>query len=197
LFKVVAESGVASGVRRVEAVTGHNALAYLQNLEDTVTQVAAALKAPVVEVNDRVHSVIDHVKALEKEIAALKGKLASSQGDELLTQAVLVNGVKVLVAMLDGADTKTLRDTMDKLKDKLKTAVIVLAALEGDKVQIAVGVTPDSTAKVKAGELVNFIAAQVGGKGGGKPDMAMAGGTEPAKLPAALASVMAWLSVKL
>ena len=197
LFKVVAESGVASGVRRIEAVTGRNALAYLQDLEDTVTQVAGALKAPVVEVNDRIHSVLEHVKALEKEIAALKGKLASAQGDELLTQAVTVNGVKLLVAMLEGADTKTLRETMDKLKDKLKTAVIVLAALEGDKVQIAVGVTPDCTGKVKAGELVNFIAAQVGGKGGGKPDMAMAGGTEPAKLLGALASVLGWVSPKL
>jgi alanyl-tRNA synthetase len=193
----VAESGVASGVRRIEAITGQNALAYLQNLEDTVAQVAAAFKAPVVEVNDRVNSVIDHVKALEKEIAALKGKLASAQGDEMLSQAVEVNGVKVLVAMLEGADTKTLRETMDKLKDKLKTAVIVLAAIEGDKVQIAAGVTPDSTGKVKAGELVNFIAGQVGGKGGGKPDMAMAGGTEPAKLAGALASVMGWVSAKL
>ena len=197
LFKVVAESGVASGVRRIEAVTGQNALTYLQDLEDTVTQVAGALKAPVVEINDRIASVLDHVKALEKEVTALKGKLASAQGDELVTQAVVVNGVKVLVAMLEGADTKTLRDTMDKLKDKLKTAVIVLAAVEGDKVQIAAGVTPDTTSKVKAGELVNFIAAQVGGKGGGKPDMAMAGGTEPAKLPAALTGALSWISAKL
>jgi alanyl-tRNA synthetase len=197
LFKVVAESGVASGVRRIEAVTGQNALAYLQHLEDMVTHVASALKAPVVEVTDRLASVMDHVKVLEKEISALKGRLASAQGDEMLSQAVVVNGVKVLVAMLEGADTKTLRDTMDKLKDKLKTAVIVLAAVEGDKVQLAAGVTPDSVGKVKAGELVNFIAAQVGGKGGGKPDMAMAGGTEPAKLAGALASVLGWVSAKL
>jgi len=197
LFKVVAESGVASGVRRIEAVTGQNALAYLQDLEDTVTQVAGALKAPVVEINDRIASVLDHVKSLEKEVAALKGKLASAQGDELLAQAVEVNGVKVLVAMLEGADSKTLRDTMDKLKDKLKSAVIVLATVEGDKVQIAAGVTANNVGKVKAGELVNFIAAQVGGKGGGKPDMAMAGGTEPAKLPAAMGSVLSWVSAKL
>ncbi|ABD68341.1 alanyl-tRNA synthetase [Rhodoferax ferrireducens T118] len=197
LFKVVAESGVASGVRRIEAVTGQNALSYLQDLEDTVTQVAGTLKAPVVEINERVAGVLDHLKSLEKEIAALKGKLASAQGDELVTQAVDVKGIKVLVAMLEGADTKTLRDTMDKLKDKLKSAVIVLAAVEGDKVQIAAGVTSNSVGKVKAGELVNFVASQVGGKGGGKPDMAMAGGTEPAKLPAALASVMAWVSAKL
>ena len=197
LFKVVAESGVASGVRRIEAVTGQNALAYLQNLEDTVTQAAGALKTPVVELNERLSQVLDNARALEKEVAALKGKLASAQGDELMSQAVEVNGVKVLSARLEGADTKTLRDTMDKLKDKLKTAVIVLAAVDGDKVQIAAGVTPDSVGKVKAGELVNFIAAQVGGKGGGKADMAMAGGTEASKLPAALASVLAWVSAKL
>jgi hypothetical protein len=129
---------------------------------------------------DKLGQVVDHVKALEKEVAALKGKLASAQGDELLSQAQDINGVKLLVARLDGADAKTLRDTMDKLKDKLKTAVIVLGVVEGAKVQIAVGVTPDTTGKVKAGELVNFIAGQVGGKGGGKADMAMAGGTEPA-----------------
>jgi alanyl-tRNA synthetase len=197
LFKVVGESGVAAGVRRIEAVTGQNALAYLQDLEDTVGVAAATLKAPVAELTGRLHQVVDHVKALEKEVAALKGKLASSQGDELVTQALDINGVKLLAAKLEGADTKTLRDTMDKLKDKLKTAVIVLAAVEGDKVQLAVGVTLDTTGKVKAGELVNFLAAQVGGKGGGKADMAMAGGTEPAKLAAALASVHAWVTAKL
>jgi alanyl-tRNA synthetase len=197
LFKVVAESGVAAGVRRVEAVTGQNALAYLQNLEDTVGAAAATLKAPVAELTGRLGQVVDHVKALEKEVAALKGKLASSQGDELVKQAIDLGGVKLLVAKLDGADAKTLRDSMDKLKDKLKTAVVVLGVVDGDKVQIAVGVTPDTTAKVKAGDLVNFVAAQVGGKGGGKPDMAMAGGTEPAKLAGALASVQAWVVAKL
>jgi alanyl-tRNA synthetase len=197
LFKVVAESGVASGVRRIEAVTGQNALAYLQNLEDAVTQAAGALKAPVVELNERLSQVLENARALEKEVAALKGKLASAQGDELMSQAVEVNGVKVLSARLEGADTKTLRDTMDKLKDKLRTAVIVLAVVDGDKVQIAAGVTPDNVGKVKAGELVNFIAAQVGGKGGGKADMAMAGGTDASKLPAALASVLGWVSAKL
>jgi alanyl-tRNA synthetase len=188
---------VAAGVRRIEAVTGQGALAYLQTLEDTVDAAAASLKTPVAELNARVGQVLDHVKSLEKEVAALKGKLASSQGDELMAQAIDVNGVKVLAVKLDGADAKTLRDTMDKLKDKLKTAVIVLGTTDGDKVQIAVGVTPDTTGKVKAGELVNFVAAQVGGKGGGKADMAMAGGTEPAKLAAALASVPGWLAGKL
>ncbi|MDD2919373.1 alanine--tRNA ligase [Rhodoferax sp.] len=197
LFKVVAESGVASGIRRIEAVTGTHALLYLQQLEDTVGQTASALKAPVAEVNERLVSVLEHVKTLDKELAALKGKLASAQGDDLLSQAQDIKGVKLLVARLEGADVKTLRDTMDKLKDKLKTAVIVLGVVDGAKVQIAVGVTPDITAKVKAGELVNFVAGQVGGKGGGKPDMAMAGGTEPAKLASALASVLGWVEPKL
>ena len=197
LFKVVAESGVASGVRRIEAVTGENALHYLQHLEDSLGHAAAALKTPVAEVNDRIASVLEHVKTLDRELAALKGKLASAQGDELLNQARDIKGVKLLVARLDGADVKTLRDTMDKLKDKLKTAVVVLGVVDGAKVQIAVGVTADTTGKVKAGELVNFVAAQVGGKGGGKPDMAMAGGTEPAKLADALASVAGWVEPKL
>ena len=193
LFKVVAESGVAAGVRRIEAVTGENALAYLQSLETTVDDAAAVLKAPVAELTTRIGGALEQIKALEKELAALKGKLASSQGDELAGQAVEVKGIKVLAAKLDGADAKTLRDTMDKLKDKLKTAAIVLAAVDGDKVQLAAGVTADSTGRVKAGELVNFVAGQVGGKGGGKPDMAMAGGTNAAALPQALASVAGWV----
>ena len=197
LFKVVGEGGVAAGVRRIEAVTGANALAYLQQLEDTVDQAAGVLKAPTAELNARIGQTLEHIKALEKEVAALKGKLASSQGDELVGQAVDVKGLKVLAAQLDGADAKTLRDTMDKLKDKLKTAAIVLAAVDGDKVQIAAGVTADSLGKVKAGELVNFVAQQVGGKGGGKPDMAMAGGTNAAALPAALASVQGWVIERL
>ena len=194
LFKVVSEGGVAAGVRRIEAVTGENALSYLQDLESTVQSVAATLKTPPVEVQGRLAQVMDQVKALEREIGALKGKLASSKGDELITQAIDVQGIKLLVAKLDGGDAKTLRDTMDKLKDKLKSAVVVLAIADGGKVQIAAGVTNDMTAKVKAGELVNFVAQQVGGKGGGKPDMAMAGGTDASALPAALASVHAWVS---
>ena len=197
LFKVVGESGVAAGVRRIEGITGENALAYLQSLESTVDQAAAAFKAPAAELTNRIGGALDQIKALEKEIAALKGKLASSQGDELPTQAADVNGVKVLAAKLEGADAKTLRDTMDKLKDKLGAAVIVLAAVDGDKVQLAAGVTKAETAKVKAGELVNFVAQQVGGKGGGKPDMAMAGGTDAAAVPAALASVQAWAAERL
>ncbi len=194
VFKIVAESGVAAGVRRVEAVTGDNALAYLQSLEGTVSRIAGTLKASPAEVPARLAQVLDQVKALEKELAALKGKLASSQGDELVAKAVDVKGLKVLAAQLDGADAKALRETLDKLKDKLKTAAIVLATVDGGKVQIAAGVTADSIGRVKAGELVNFVAQQVGGKGGGKPDMAMAGGTDPSRLGAALASVQGWVA---
>jgi alanyl-tRNA synthetase len=197
LFKVVSESGVAAGVRRIEAVTGANALAYVQGLERTVQEAAGSLRAPTAELNQRIHQVLDQVKGLEKELAALKGKLASSQGDELSTQAIDVKGVKLLAARLLGADAKALRETLDKLKDKLKTAVVVLASVDGDKVQIAAGVTADTLGRVKAGELVNFVAQQVGGKGGGKPDMAMAGGTQPAGLDAALASVQAWVAERL
>ncbi len=193
LFKIVAEGGIAAGIRRVEAVTGDNALAYLQQLEGTVDHLASSLKVTPAEVTGRVSAVLDQVRALEKEIVALKSRLASSQGDELMAQAVDVGGLKVLAAMLQGADAKTLRETMDKLKDKLKSAAIVLAAVEGGKVQLAAGVTADRMGKVKAGELVNFVAQQVGGKGGGKPDLAMAGGTDPAALPQALASVEAWV----
>lgn len=197
LFKVVGEGGVAAGIRRIEAVTGANALAYLQQLETTVQSVAGSLKAAPTELQGRVAQVLEQVRSLEKEVAQLKGKLASSQGDELVAQAVDVKGLKVLAARLDGADAKTLRDTMDKLKDKLKTAAIVLATVDGAKVQIAAGVTADSMGKLKAGDLVNFVAQQVGGKGGGKPDMAMAGGTDASKLPGALKSVQQWVSERL
>ncbi|QDZ26873.1 alanine--tRNA ligase [Noviherbaspirillum sp. UKPF54] len=193
LFKVVSESGVAAGVRRIEAITGDNALAYLQSLESTVNQVAGTLKATPAELSSRVGSVLEQVKALEKELAAAKGKLASAQGDELLGKAVDVNGIKVLAATLNGADVPALRETMDKLKDKLKTAAIVLAAVNDGKVSLIAGVTSDATAKVKAGELVNFVAQQVGGKGGGRPDMAQAGGTDPAGLPKALDGVTDWV----
>ncbi|TWO69054.1 alanine--tRNA ligase [Caenimonas sedimenti] len=194
LFKVTSEGGVAAGVRRIEAVTGANALSYLQQLESTVGSVAGSLKAAPTEVQSRIAQVLDQVRALEKEVAQLKGKLASSQGDELVAQAIDVKGVKVLAARLEGADAKTLRDTMDKLKDKLKTAAIVLAAVDGAKVQLAAGVTADSMGKVKAGDLVNFVAQQVGGKGGGKADLAMAGGTDASKLAGALQSVQAWVA---
>ena len=192
-FTIIAEGGVAAGVRRIEAVTGLNALAYVQGMEATLGGVAGTLRVTPGEVPARIVAMMEQARELEKELAALKGKLASSQGDELANQAVDVKGLKVLAARLDGADAKTLRETLDKLKDKLKTAAIVLATVDGDKVQLAAGVTADSVGRVKAGELVNFVAQQVGGKGGGKADIAMAGGTEPSKLASALASVPGWV----
>jgi alanyl-tRNA synthetase len=198
LFKIVAEAGVAAGIRRVEAITGDNALAYLQGLENTVSKVAHTLKSNPAELEHRIHAVLDQVKSLEKELAAAKSKLASAQSDELLTQAIELKGIKVLAATLIGADAKTLRETMDKLKAKLKSGAVVLAGVDGDgKVQLAAGVTADAMGRIKAGELVNFVAQQVGGKGGGKPDLAMAGGTNAAALPAALASVQAWVAERL
>jgi len=194
LFKVVAEGGVAAGVRRIEAVTGDNALAYVQSLEDTVNRVAGTLKASPAELQGRVAGVLEQVRSLERELAALKGRLASAQGDDLVARATDVRGIKVLAATLDGADAKTLRETMDKLKDKLKTAAIVLAAVDGGRVQLAAGITADSVSRLKAGELVNFVAQQVGGKGGGKPDLAMAGGTDASRLGAALDSVPGWVA---
>lgn len=197
LFKITAESGVAAGVRRVEATTGEGALKLVQAQQTLINQVAGELKAPAHELPAKIAQVMDNVKSLEKELARLKSKLASSQGDDLATQALDINGVKVLAATLEGADANALRETMDKLKDKLKSAVIVLSSVADGKVSLAAGVTADLIGKVKAGELVNHVAGQVGGKGGGKPDMAMAGGTEPANLPQALASVKAWAETKL
>jgi len=197
LFKITSESGVAAGVRRVEATTGEGALKLVQVQQTLINQVAGELKAPAHELPAKIAQVMDNVKSLEKELARLKSKLASSQGDDLATQAQEINGAKVLAATLEGADANALRETMDKLKDKLKSAVIVLASVADGKVSLAAGVTADLTSKVKAGELVNHVAGQVGGKGGGKPDMAMAGGTEPANLPQALASVTDWVKQKL
>ncbi len=196
-FKVVSESGIAAGVRRIEAVTAEGALSWVQQQEASLLQAAGALKAPVQEVTQKIGQIVDNVKSLEKELARLKSKLASSQGDDVAAQAVGVKGAKVLAALLDGADSKALREAMDKLKDKLKSCAVVLAAVEGGKVTLIAGVSADLIGKVKAGELVNFVAQQVGGKGGGRPDMAQAGGTDPSKLPQALASVQAWVEQKL
>ena len=193
-FKIVAEGGVAAGIRRVEAVTGDNALAWVQAQEATIAAAAAALKAPAAEIEARIAQLIESAKTAERELAKLKAKLAASAGDDLAGGAVDVKGAKVLATMLDGADAKGLRETLDKLKDKLGSAAIVLSAVVDGKVSLIAGVTADLTAKVKAGELVNHVARQVGGKGGGRPDMAQAGGTDPAGLPAALASVRDWVA---
>jgi alanyl-tRNA synthetase len=193
----MAEGGVASGIRRVEAVTGENSLLYVQGMETALGGVAGTLKVLRAEIPARVNALLDQTRRLERELAALKGKLASAKGDDIANQAVDVNGIKMLATTLEGADANTLRETMDKLKDKLKSAVIVLASVNDGKVTVAAGVTSDLISKVKAGELVNFVAQQVGGKGGGKPDMAMAGGTDASHLPQALASVEGWISSKL
>ena len=198
LFKVVSEGGVAAGVRRIEAVTGEGAIAHIQTQDALLRELSATLKAQSLDdVAGKIAAMQDGVKTLEKELARLKAKLAASAGDELAAQAQDIGGAKLLAAELEGADAAALRETLDKLKDKLKSAIIVLASRGDGKVQLAAGVTADLTGKVKAGELVNFVAGQVGGKGGGKPDMAMAGGSEPAKLPEALASVAGWVGGKL
>jgi len=196
LFKIVAESGVAAGVRRVEAVTGEGALGLVQLQEKQLHQVADVVKVQPHEAAWRITQILDNVKSLEKELAAMKSKLAASQGDELVDQAQDINGVNVLAVKLEGADVATLRETLDKLKDKLKTAAIVLASVSEGKVSLIAGVTADTTGKVKAGELVNFVAQQVGGKGGGRPDMAQAGGTQPENLSKALAGVSDWVRAK-
>ena len=197
LFKIVGESGVAAGVRRLEAVTGTGAVALVQLQEDTLLEAADRLKAPPGEVASRIAQMQDQMKALEKELDRYKSKLAATQGDDLVTRIIDVNGVKVLVASIDGADAKALRELADKLRDKLKSCALVLGSVYEGKVALIAAVTPDLTDRIKAGELVNFVAAQVGGKGGGKPDLAQAGGTEPEKLPAALQGVVSWLGVKL
>jgi len=193
LFKIIGEGGVAAGIRRLEAVTGEGALSLLQNLNRRVLEASAMLKSHPEELIARIAQTQDNLKALEKELAAAKAKLASGQGDEMLALAVDVKGIKVLAQVMEGADVAALRATMDKLKDKLKTAAIVLASVADGKVSLIAGVTADATSRVKAGELVNFVAQQVGGKGGGRPDMAQAGGTDASGLPQALAGVAAWV----
>ena len=196
-FKVVAEAGVAAGIRRIEAVTGDNAVAWVQDREATLAAAAAALKAPVAEIESRIAQLMEGARATEKELARLKTKAAASAGDDLAGSAVDVKGAKVVAATLEGADAKAMRETLDTLKDKLKSAAIVLASVADGKVTLIAGVTNDLTAKVKAGELVNHVAQQVGGKGGGRPDMAQAGGTDPAGLPTAMQSVEAWVAARL
>ncbi len=193
LFKIIFETGTAAGVRRIEAVTGEHALAWLEKLESNFASVSELVKGGRDDTLDKVQQLVDRSRKLEKELEQLKGKLASSQGSELAEQAIEVNGIKVLAAKLEGADARTLRDTVDQLKNKLGSAVIVLGAVAGEKVSLTAGVTPDLIKQVKAGDLVKHVAQQVGGKGGGRPDMAQAGGTEPAALDAALASVKEWV----
>lgn len=193
-FKIISESGVAAGIRRLEAVTGSNVLDFLQTLESRINEAAQILKAAPHELAPRVTQLQDNIRQLERELERVSSKLAASQGDDLLSKASDHGGLKVLAAQLDTADAKVLRETMDTLKTKLKSAVIVLASVQDGKVSLIAGVTSDVSNRIKAGDLVNFVAQQVGGKGGGKPEMAMAGGTDPSGLAKALAGVDAWVA---
>ena len=196
-FKIVAESGVAAGIRRVEATTGNGVLAYLEATERELHSVAALVKATPLDAAARVGQMIEASRALEKELERLKSRLASARGDELLARAVDIGGVRVLAAQIDGLDAKSLRETADKLRDRLKSCALVLGTVVDGKVSLVAAVTPDVSGRVRAGDLVNHVATQVGGKGGGKPDLAMAGGSDPARLPAALESVAAWVAGRL
>ena len=196
MLKIIAETGIASGVRRIEAVTGESALQWVEANEARVQRIAELVKGNRDDVVEKVAQLQEKNRSLEKELQQLKGKLASSQGSDLAAQAIEVNGIKVLAARMDGADTKTLRDTLDQLKNKLGSAAVVLGAVDGNKITLVAGVTKDQTATIKAGELVNQVATQVGGKGGGRADMAQAGGNQPENLDAALGSVAAWVEAR-
>jgi alanyl-tRNA synthetase len=184
-------------VRRVEAVTGAGALEYVQQIDARLGEIASAMRSPVAEAAQRIGQILEQVKAYEKEIQRLQQKLAAGQGEELADRAVDIGGVRVIAAMLEGVDARQLRDTVDQLKGRMEKAAIVLATVTDGKVQLVAGVTANTTARIKAGDLVNFVAQQIGGKGGGRADLAMAGGTDAAALPKALAAVESWARERL
>jgi alanyl-tRNA synthetase len=196
-FKIIAESGIAAGVRRIEAVTGKGAIDAMHQLAERIETAAALVKGDQYSIADKVRQMIDKAKLMERELEQLKAKLTAQAGSDLLSQVTQINGQRVLIAALDGADPKSLRGMLDELKNKMKSGVVLLATCADGKVGLIAGVTSDLTAKVKAGELVNMVAQQVGGKGGGRPDMAQAGGTQPEAVPAALISVHSWLEERL
>jgi len=196
-FKIVAESAIGAGIRRIEAVAGEAAVQFIQQIEANLHRVAHTLKVAPDAVDARLRQTLKRSRELEKEIAELKSRLASSGSDELLSQAEDINGIKVLASRIDGADARALRDSVDHLKNALGSAVIVLAGVENGKVRVAAGVSADLLARIKAGDLVNFVARQVGGKGGGRPDFAQAGGSRPEDLDKALSSVSAWVKEKI
>jgi alanyl-tRNA synthetase len=198
LFRIVSEGGIAAGVRRIEAVTGEGALQHVVQTDHILKDIAGALKATRDDVEDKVRQIVERSRRLEKEIGQLKDKLASGQGRDLSADAAAIGGARLVATRVDGADAAALRNAVDQLKDKLKSAVVVLGSVDAaGKALLIAGVTPDLTARVKAGDLVNFVARQVGGKGGGRADLAQAGGTQPENLDAALASVAAWLGERL
>jgi len=196
LLKITSEVGIASGVRRIEAVTGETALNLFDSEQQRILNIANALKAKPDTVEEKAEQLVQRNRQLEKELDALKSKLASSAGNDLSSQAQQIAGLNVLAAQLDGADTKSLRDTVDQLKDKLAPAAIVLAATEGEKITLIAGVSKEATDKLKAGNLVSHVAQQVGGKGGGRPDMAQGGGSQPENLTSALDSVYDWVNTQ-
>jgi len=196
LIKITAETGIASGVRRIEGVAGAHAMQWMKADEDRLRCIAEQLKASREDVDEKVAQLIERNRSLEKELEQLKGKLASAAGSDLAGSAIDIAGVKVLAAALEGVDPKSLRDTMDQLKNKLGSAVIVLATVKEGKVSLVAGVTSDQTGRMKAGDLIREVAVKVGGKGGGRPDMAQAGGNLPDALPEALALVKDWVQEK-
>jgi alanyl-tRNA synthetase len=197
LMKIISESGIASGVRRIEAVTGEGALAWTEQNQRKLVNISELLKTDTDNVGNKLAGQLERTRKLEKELEQIKSRLASSAGDDMVSEAVEINGIKVIARLMDGADKKTLRDTVDQLKNKLGSAALILAAVEDNKVSLVAGVTKDKTDQIKAGELVNFVAKKVGGKGGGRPDLAEAGGNDPSGLPAALASVPDWIRQQL
>ena len=192
-FKVVSESGIASGVRRIEAVTGIGALNWIENVEVKLQRIAKILKTDIESIDTKLSAQIEKTRKQEKELEQLKGKIANSAGSDLVSDAETIEGIKIIAKSLDDIDPKTLRDTVDQLKNKLGTAAIILATVNDSKVSLVAGVTQDATDRIKAGELVNHVAQQVGGKGGGRPDMAQAGGNDPSGLEAALKNVPDWI----
>ena len=192
-FKIISESGIASGVRRIEAITGKEALAWVENMEVKLQRIAELLKSDIETVDSKLSMQLEKTRKLEKELLQLRNKLTSNAGSDLLGETILVDGINIIAKSLDAADPKSLRDTVDQLKNKLGTAVLILAAVNESKVSLVAGVTDDTTSRIKAGDLVNFVAEQVGGRGGGRSDMAQAGGDDPKKLESALAKVPDWV----
>jgi len=196
-IKILAETGIASGVRRIEAIAGEGAFTWVEESEALLQKISKTVKGNRDSAMDKISQIQDKNKALEKELEQLKTQLAKAASGDLVSQAINIDGINVLAANIEGSDGKTLRDLVDQLKDKLGNAAVVLSTVQGDKITLIAGVSKTQTSRIKAGDLVNSVALQVGGKGGGRPDMAQAGGDNPAALDAALQSVPDWVKEKL
>jgi len=196
-MKIISESGIAAGIRRIEAVTGEGALNWIEENHRKIENISALLKTDAENMESKLTQQLERVRKLEKELEQFKSRMASSAGDDMMADAVEIDGIKVIAKTLEGADPRTLRDTVDRLKNKLGTAALILASVQDNKVSLVAGVTQNRTDRIKAGDLVNYVAGKVGGKGGGRADLAQAGGNNPAALPAALASVPDWVRQQL